>query len=58
MKPSYIVAMQEIAEEQIEESKRLNIPIVVIDRERYKDRQIQNQYKSFDEREQDEGRYN
>ena len=58
MKPSYIVAMQEITEEQIEESKRLNIPIVVIDRERYKDRQIQNQYKSFDEREQDEGRYN
>lgn len=36
MKPTYIVSMGEISKEQINESKRLGIPIIAIDKERYK----------------------
>ena len=49
MKPSYIVAMDNMTKEQIEESKRLNIPIVVIERERYKTKRIDDiEYEEYD----------
>lgn len=44
MKPTYLVAMDKADPELVEESKRLNIPIVVIERERYKDKQINTRY--------------
>ena len=49
MKPSYMVAMDNITKEQIEESKRLKIPIVVIERERYKTKKIDDiEYEEYD----------
>ncbi len=40
MRPTYLVSMKEITKEQIDESKRLGIPIVMIDKERYKTQDI------------------
>lgn len=48
-RPSYIVSMNNPTKEQIEESKRLNIPIVVIERERYKTKRIDDiEYEEYD----------
>ncbi len=48
-KPSYMVCMDELKKEQLEESKRLGIPIVVIDRERYQNKKIdQVEYEEYD----------
>ena len=48
-KPSYMVCMDELKKEQLEESKRLGIPIVVIDRERYQNKKIdQVVYEEYD----------
>lgn len=50
MKPSYIVCMdKEPSKELLEEAKRLNIPITMIDRQRYKDAHYKkNEYKEYD----------
>lgn len=49
MRPSYIVAMDKYTKEQIEESKRLGVPIVVIERERYKNKKINDiEYEEYD----------
>lgn len=45
MKPSYILALDKANPELVEESKRLNIPLVVVDRVKYKDRQVNYKYK-------------
>ncbi len=43
MKPSYLVSLnKEISQKYIEESKRLGIPVVTIDREKYKDNVTKN----------------
>lgn len=42
MTPKYLVAMGKITDRQIAESKRLGVPIVSIDRERYKENITQN----------------
>lgn len=48
-KPSYMVCMDELKKEQLEESKRLGIPIVVIDREKYKNKKIDEvEYEEYD----------
>lgn len=48
-KPSYMVCMDELKKEQLEESKRLGIPIVVIERERYQNKKIDEvEYEEYD----------
>lgn len=47
--PSYVVSMDNPTKEQIEESKRLGIPLVVIERERYKNKKIDDiEYEEYD----------
>lgn len=47
--PSYVVSMDNPTKEQIEESKRLGIPLVVVERERYKNKKIDDiEYEEYD----------
>ena len=49
MKPSYLVTMKSPTKEQIEESKRLGIPIVYVERERYQSKKIDDvEYEEYD----------
>lgn len=49
MKPSYLVTMEEPTKEQIEESKRLGIPIIHVERERYQNKKIDDvEYEEYD----------
>lgn len=49
MRPSYMVAMDRITDEQVQESKRLGIPLVVVERERYKQKLMDNiEYERYD----------